>query len=71
MKYYIVREDYNGTKWYKKNKTVDGWTSENYKPYCWRFSKQGAKKICDRMNEGQTTIQNVRYKSKYYYLPAE
>ena len=45
MKYYIVQETDHGYKFYKKYKTTEGWCGENYKPYCWRFSKQGAKKI--------------------------
>ena len=68
MKYFIVEEDYQGRKWYKKNKTVFGWVSENFKPYCWRFSRQGAKKICDRLNETQKGAKNP---SKFYFIPAE
>lgn len=50
MKYYIVMSDkqFNKTL-YKKNKTVDGWTP--VKEYCWRFSKQGAKKIIERLKK--------------------
>lgn len=64
MKYYIVREDQNSNKFYKKNKTVDGWSGEPFRPYCWRFSKQGAKKICDRLN-------SINNGYKYYYIPVE
>lgn len=64
MKYYIVREDPAGCKFYKKNKTVDGWSGEPFRPYCWRFSKQGAKKICDRLNA-------INPYFKYYYIPVE
>lgn len=51
MKYYIVMHDkkLNITK-YKKNKCVDGWA--NVKDYCWRFSKQGAKKIVEELRYG-------------------
>lgn len=68
MKYYIVEETYNGQKFYKQNKTVEGWCSENFKPYCWRFSRQGAKKICDRYNEGQ---KKALKPSRFYYIPVE
>lgn len=51
MKYYIVMSDKQfGKTLYKKNKTVDGWTP--VKEYCWRFSKQGAKKIIERLKKG-------------------
>lgn len=51
-KYYITRTDLvTGKVTYKKNKTVDGWAGEGFKPYCWRFSKQGAQKIVKRLNE--------------------
>ena len=67
-KYYIVQETFSGQRLYKKNKTVDGWSGEPYKTYCWRFSKQGAKKICDRLNEGQKKSFRP---SKFYYIPVE
>lgn len=64
MKYFIVKADKNGNRFYKKNKTVDGWSGEGFKRYCWRFSKQGAKQICDRLNRSD-------YTHTYYFIPAE
>ena len=68
MKYYVVEKTHRGYIFYKKNKTVEGWCGENFRRYCWRFSKQGAKKICDRYNAGQLNAVNP---STFYYIPAE
>ena len=68
MKYYIVQETDHGYKFYKKYKTTEGWCGENFKPFCWRFSKQGAKKICDRLNELE---KNDPRPSKFYFIPCE
>lgn len=61
MKYYIVmhNKQLNRTL-YKKNKCVDGWTP--VKDYCWRFSKQGAKKIIERLKYGyRNNIDNLEF----------
>lgn len=52
MKYFIVRTDLNGKRQYRKNKTLsETWVGESLKGYCWRFSRQGAKKIIDECNK--------------------
>ena len=43
MKYFIMRIDKNNRTFYKKNKCVDGWSTN--KAECWAFSRQGAKNI--------------------------
>lgn len=61
MKYYIVM--YNkqfDTINYKKNKCVDGWSI--IKDDCWKFSKQGAKKIIERLKyEYRNNIDNLEF----------
>ena len=60
-KYYITRTDLKtGKVTYRKNKTIDGWASEAFKPYCWRFSKQGAQGIVKRLTEHQHPSQRDR-----------
>ena len=52
MKYYVYRiSKYSGRKEYKKTKTLDIYISESLKDSCWKFSKEGAKKIVARNNE--------------------
>lgn len=61
MKYYIVmhNKQLNRTL-YKKNKCVDGWTP--VKDYCWRFSKQGAKRIIEGLqHEYRNNISNIEF----------
>ena len=48
-KYIIVRK-VKGEKEYKKYKCIDGWSKNPEE--CWKFSKGGAVKICQRYNEG-------------------
>ena len=50
MKYYIkmYNKQFNRTK-YKRYKCIDGF-SEN-KELCWKFSKQGALKIIERLTD--------------------
>ena len=47
-KYYVIKTTSKGVE-YKKYKCIDGWSRD--KSECWQFSKQGAKKIADRLNE--------------------
>lgn len=49
-KVYIYRiVAHNGRKEYKRTKCCDYWTTS--KEVCWRFSKQGAKKIIETLNQ--------------------
>lgn len=65
-KYYITRTDLiTGAVSYKKNKTVDGWAGEGFKPYCWRFSKQGARSIVARLTSAQQ--RSPYMKERYLY----
>lgn len=59
MKYYIKMTNTQfGTTRYKRYKCIDGFT-EN-KSLCWKFSKQGAIKIIDRLKqEYYRNINNV------------
>lgn len=59
MKYYIkmTNKQFN-TVQYKQYKCIDGWAK--VKDYCWRFSKQGAKKIIERLKyEYRNNIDNI------------
>ena len=61
MKYYIVmhNKQFNTTK-YKKNKCVDGWSTDKNK--CWAFSKQGALKIIERLKYAyRNNIANLEF----------
>ena len=61
MKYYIVmhNKQFNTTK-YKKNKCVEGWST--VKDCCWKFSKQGAKKIIESLKYGyRNNINNLEF----------
>ena len=49
MKYYIYRFNRNSGFVFKRTKCSDYWT-HNYR-LCWEFSKQGAKKIVDLLND--------------------
>lgn len=52
MKYYVYRiSKYSGRKEYKKTKTLETYVGEALKGTCWKFSKEGAKKIVVRNNE--------------------
>lgn len=54
-KYYVTRTDRNtGVKYYKKAKTLDIWSKD--KSVCWKYSKQGAKQIADRLNEWERKV---------------
>ena len=48
-KYYVTRTDRNGEKVYKKAKTLDIWSKNP--DVCWKYSKQGAKQIVERLTE--------------------
>lgn len=53
-KVYIYRiTNHNGRKEYKRTKCCDYWTTK--KEVCWQFSKQGAKKILETLNEFKRT----------------
>jgi len=45
-KYYIKKVHGNHIE-YKRYKCTDGWSRD--KIYCWKFSKQGAEKIVERL----------------------
>jgi len=49
MKYYVIETTKNGVL-YKRYKCIEGWTTEKHKNLCWKFSKQGARQIADRLN---------------------
>ena len=50
MKYYIVKKNSQfGTTEYKRYKCTDGFSRN--KELCWRFSKQGAIKIIERLKD--------------------
>ena len=54
MKYYVVREHsrvHSSIIQIKRTKCTDDWTRVNNYKNCWQFSKEGAKKICDRENK--------------------
>lgn len=59
MKYYIVmhNKQFNTTQ-YKRYKCIDGFTKD--KNICWKFSKQGALKIIERLKrEYRHNINNL------------
>lgn len=43
MKYFVMMIDKDNRTFYKRNKCVDGWSTN--KADCWAFSRQGAKNI--------------------------
>ena len=43
MKYFVIMVDKNNRTFYKKNKCVDGWSTN--KAECWAFSENGARNI--------------------------
>ena len=47
MKYYVIKTTKNGVE-YKRTKCLDYWTKD--KSICWQFSKQGAERIAERLN---------------------
>lgn len=61
MKYYIRMTDKRlGIVKYKRNKCVDGFAYDKDK--CWKFTKQGAKKIIERLkNEYRMNINNIEF----------
>ena len=63
MKYFVIKTTKNGIE-YKRYKCAEGWTKD--KSICWRFSKQGAQKIADRLNE----LYAIPYKVHYNILAA-
>ena len=50
-KHYFIRRTClrTGRVDYKKNKTVDGWS--NYKAQCWQFSRSGATRIMNELQQ--------------------
>lgn len=64
MKYFVIKTTKEGIE-YKKYKCIDGWTKN--KEICWKFSRQGAKQIADRLNEKY----EIPYKVHYNILKAE
>ncbi len=48
MKYFVTKTT-AGKLEYKKYKCIDGWSTDPKE--CWQFSKSGAQKIADRLNE--------------------
>ena len=47
-KYYVIRTTKSGIM-YKRTKTLDKWSSNP--ECCWQYSRQGAQRIADRLNE--------------------
>lgn len=45
--YYVIKQ-INDVIYYKRCKCTDSWSSN--KLICWKFTKQGAKAIADRLN---------------------
>lgn len=64
MKYFVIRTTRSGIE-YKRYKCSEGWTRN--KSICWQFSKQGAQKIADRLNENYA----IPNKEHYNILKAE
>lgn len=48
-KKYLVFKEHNGERFYKRTKTLDYWTLPKYKDTCWKYSKQGAKQLVERL----------------------
>lgn len=48
MKYFVTKTT-TGKLEYKKYKCIEGWSTDPSE--CWQFSKAGAQKIADRLNE--------------------
>lgn len=67
MKYYIVKETKFG-KEYKRYKCIDGFSSN--KDLCWKFSKQGALGIIERLKK-QFSVNYDKGLLKLYMEPAE
>lgn len=61
MKYYIkMINKQTGIIQYKKYKCIDGFTRN--KEQCWKFSKQGAIKIIERLKyQYRNNIQNLEF----------
>ena len=61
MKYYIKMENKQFNKvYYKRYKCIDGFTTD--KKICWKFSKQGALKIIERLKiEYRRNIENIEF----------
>ena len=64
-RYYITRTSKKEGKRYKRYKTIEGWASD--KTHCWKFSKQGAKKIVEGLNAG--AARSKFYKSMPELMP--
>lgn len=64
MKWYVIKTTKDGVL-FKRYKCIDGWTKDKEK--CWKFSKQGAKQIADRLNEKY----EIPYKVHYNIMKAE
>lgn len=53
MKYYITRTSKEtGRVQVRQLKTIEQWADEDKKDICHQFSRQGAKNIVDRENDG-------------------
>lgn len=58
MKYYVIKTTKEGVQ-YKKYKCIDGWSKN--KAECWQFSKVGAEKIAQRLNERESIPYKVHF----------
>lgn len=57
-KYYVIKTTKDGVQ-FKKYKCIDGWTKNRNE--CWEFSKQGAEKIANRLNEQNKEPHKTHY----------
>lgn len=64
MKYYVICTTADGIL-FKQYKCIEGWTKDS--AICWQFSKQGAEKIAERLNEKYS----VSFKRHYNILKVE
>ena len=67
MKYYIVKETESG-KEYKRYKCIEGFSKN--KDLCWKFSKQGALDIIEKLKK-QFAVNYDKGLLKLYIEPAE
>ena len=65
VRYYVIKTTRQGVE-FKRYKCIDGWsrTKEN----CWKFSKQGAQQIADRLNKECKYEEQAYPKTEHYNI---
>lgn len=58
MKFYVIKTTVHGIE-YKRYKCIDGWSKD--KTNCWQFSKQGAQRIADKLNDRYGIENKIHY----------